>query len=524
MEERQQVAAELVTKRTVRVRPRAHRGGARRISEETAQQETAEEVSRPEVISRKRSSLKMSRGNFADFKEGVLGRMENKARATVKADIPLFRPGPGSTDKQTESTSALPPTNAPSSVEFGQGPGVPDADFELVPVSAAGPSRPAAQGRRRPPGRRIQEIKDPAVAKKLSRFSTAPVVQRRTLSRSRGRGARPSTLAPEGGVAVTEKVDVEEEADEKKEVPVRARVRRPPSLREVARHRLRGAARPRPQARPSHTPTNIRHQRVRFRARPVVREEEEEEVGEEVGGEEEPLEREKTTPSPRRVRPRPGVGRRGRPRPEPTAGSSTARPRPGRGRRPVGRTSTSATTLGPSPTNVPTTAASKPTVSVTTATTSTTTEKITIDPEAHRISYTLAEDVVEVEESPEPVIVELELPDYLELEPGAEAATLPAAERLRSSVPLPGDVFSQATHQLMRSQGRPKGLGQPGFRPTLLPRRAPGARDAVSATDPPGTSFTEVTREAETSQPERATSPPAPPKRGRFILAIGANG
>jgi hypothetical protein len=163
---------------------------------------------------------------------------------------------------------------------------------------------------------------------------------------------------------------------------------------------------------------------------------------------------------------------------------------------------------------------------VTTATTSTTTEKITIDPEAHIISYTLSEDAVEVEEFPEPVIVELELPDYLELEPGAEAATLPAAERLRSSVPLPGDMFSQATHQLMRSQGRPKGLGQPGFRPTLLPRRSSGSRNPAPATDPPGTSLTEqqVTREAVTAEPERTTSHPAPPKRGRFILAIGANG
>jgi hypothetical protein len=54
VEERQEVTEEVVTKRTVRFRPRAHRGGARRISEETAGQETVEEASRPELISRKR--------------------------------------------------------------------------------------------------------------------------------------------------------------------------------------------------------------------------------------------------------------------------------------------------------------------------------------------------------------------------------------------------------------------------------------------------------------------------------------
>jgi hypothetical protein len=126
-----------------------------------------------------------------------------------------------------------------------------------------------------------------------------------------------------------------------------------------------------------------------------------------------------------------------------------------------------------------------------------------------------------VEEFPESVIVELELPDYLELEPGAEAS-LPAAERLRSLVPLPGDVFSQATHQLMRSHDKLEGLEGPGFRPTLLPRRTPGTRPpATLTTGPPETSFTE---RGVTAESERATSPPAPPKRGRFILAIGANG
>lgn len=73
----------------------------------------------------------------------------------------------------------------------------------------------------------------------------------------------------------------------------------------------------------------------------------------------------------------------------------------------------------------------------------------------------------------EDVIVELDFPDYLEVEPDEEdeGKTPPMAEELRSVVPVPGDVFSQATHQLMKNKKITPDLGEPSFRPTLLPQR-----------------------------------------------------
>ena len=148
-----------------------------------------------------------------------------------------------------------------------------------------------------------------------------------------------------------------------------------------------------------------------------------------------------------------------------------------RGRRPVaGRTSTSKAPQRSSTASSTTITSTIPptTTQVTTTSESTTTEKVTINPNAHHISYTLDDAETGGDDSLiEDVIVELGFPDYLEVEPDEEDEdkTPPVAEELRSVVPVPGDVFSQATHHLMKNKKITPDLGEPSFRPTLLPQR-----------------------------------------------------
>jgi len=150
-----------------------------------------------------------------------------------------------------------------------------------------------------------------------------------------------------------------------------------------------------------------------------------------------------------------------------------------RGRRPVaGRTSTSKapqrSSTAPS-TTITSTIPPTTTQVTTTSESTTTTEKVTINPNAHHISYTLDDAETGGDDSLiEDVIVELGFPDYLEVEPDEEekkGKTPPVAEELRSIVPVPADVFSQATHQLMKNKKITPDLEEPSFRPTLLPQR-----------------------------------------------------
>merc|ERR1719234_939729 len=190
----------------------------------------------------------------------------------------------------------------------------------------------------------------------------------------------------------------------------------------------------------------------RFRIRPAV--------GQNRGGEEVKKETEEDSA----IRPRVSSPRRG------SSGS--------RGRRPVaGRASTSkapqrSSTLAPSTTITSTIPPTTTTQMTTTSEWTTTTEKVTINPNAHHISYTLDDAKTGGDDSLiEDVIVELGFPDYLEVEPDEEEETPPIAEELRSVVPVPADVFSQATHQLMKNKKITPDLNEPSFRPTLLPQR-----------------------------------------------------
>merc|ERR1719234_1495369 len=195
----------------------------------------------------------------------------------------------------------------------------------------------------------------------------------------------------------------------------------------------------------------------RFRIRPAV--------GQNRGGEEVKKETVDNTEEDSATRPRVSSPRRG------SLGS--------RGRRPVaGRTSTSkapqrSSTLAPSTTITSTIPPTTTQVVTTTSEWTTTTEKVTINPNAHHISYTLADAETGGDDSLiEDVIVELGCPDYLEVEPDEEKEkTAPVAEELRSVVPVPADVFSQATHQLMKNKKITPDPNEPSFRPTLLPQR-----------------------------------------------------
>merc|ERR550534_3654375 len=109
--------------------------------------------------------------------------MESKAKTTAKAR--QLSPAKSATDEglvpSGESGEDLVALNLIE--DDGQGPGVPDDDFELLPLSKLAKEKLVKEKavkvkgavRQRIPGggRRIKEIEDPAVAKKLSRFSSA---------------------------------------------------------------------------------------------------------------------------------------------------------------------------------------------------------------------------------------------------------------------------------------------------------------------------------------------------------------
>jgi len=394
--------------------------------------------------------------------------------------------------------------------------------------------------------------------------------------------------------------DMKETYDEKtetsdiKEEGGRKRMRLPPSLSEVAKHRFRGSEKSsKPVRKPLSSPARIR---TRIRGRINPEENEVKNVEEDVKKDE----KQENLSGPVRLRP----GRRGRPRlsvgqssravtktetdseksqedesrtesrtrTSPRRGSSqrlktnskdesvrrSGRPHRtrtsinrlsiSRGRQPQGETTREPTTS--ESTESTTTIEDTTTTTTTTTSTTTTTEKVTINPNAHHIVYTL-DDEPELEDELPDVIIELphetEYPDYI--------VENPMAQELKSPIPVPGDVFSQATHTLMKSHKRIPGLTDAKFRPTLFPRRtSPLLRTQTTETSTAPvfkatTNIEEATetvedvireyvqdtiekeeREADIVTSEHVTEvvtesiQPLIKKRGRFILAIGANG
>jgi len=654
------IKADLVTKQASRFRPRtsssnrlsSHRQRTNNklnvVSGKSEERIEPEKASRAEKLKKSRAGLKLHRENFAEFKEGVLGRMESKTRTTAKAR--QLSPAISATDEglvpSGETGEDLVALNLIE--DGGQGPGVPDDDFELLPLNKLAKEKLVKEkavkvkgaARQRIPGlggsaRRIKEIEDPAVAKKLSRFSSAPTTkieedkpnhlstagenigekkatvlptkptrfsssrkssrrphirmkikekdavqdsqektseeeknstparlreksssgsfrrtsspsagrvkkpasrpsvsgeetgepQSRPVSRSRGRGrVREQDQSSEASQITSDETAVSSEdgnaETEKEEIAVsRGRVRKPPSLASVVRHRFRGAsvAGERTHTRPSQG--TIRNQRIRIRGKTSTKEKDSKPTEKDANDESSDSSPSSSSRSsstsrgsnPRRFRIRPAVGqnRGGEEVKKETVKDSTeedsatrprvSSPRRGssgsRGRRPVaGRTSTSKApqrSSTASSTTITSTIPPTTTQVTTTSESTTTTEKVTINPNAHRISYTLDDAENGGDDSLiEDVIVELGFPDYLEVEPDEgekKGKTPPVAEELRSVVPVPADVFSQATHQLMKNKKITPDLGEPSFRPTLLPQRTTIGRRTGGTTGRTGT-------------------------------------
>merc|ERR1719234_2655033 len=198
------IKADLVTKQTSRFRPRtsssnrlsSHRQRTNNklnvVSGKSEERIEPEKALRAEKLKKSsRAGLKLHRENFAEFKEGVLGRMGSKTQTTAKARQLI--PAKSATDEGlVPSGEDLVALNLIE--DGGQGPGVPDDDFELLPLSKLAKEKQVKEkavkvkgaARQRLPGlgglgsglggigRRIKEIEDPAVARKLSRFSSAP--------------------------------------------------------------------------------------------------------------------------------------------------------------------------------------------------------------------------------------------------------------------------------------------------------------------------------------------------------------
>merc|ERR1719234_140479 len=138
------IKADLVTKQTSRFRPRtsssnrlsSHRQRTNNklnvVSGKSEERIEPEKALRAEKLKKSRAGLKLHRENFAEFKEGVLGRMESKTRTTAKAR--QLSPAKSATDEGlVPSGEDLVALNLIE--DGGQGAGVPDDDFELLPLS-----------------------------------------------------------------------------------------------------------------------------------------------------------------------------------------------------------------------------------------------------------------------------------------------------------------------------------------------------------------------------------------------------
>jgi len=550
------------------------------------------EAMRPESMVKMRPSLKMHSENFADFKEEVMDKMEQKA------DI----------ESQTEFSEVLKSTTSPPLPEIPnatilpnlihldvdpslnailddqvptQGPVNPDDDVELVTIPSTKTNLGFDKKHLRKgghPGVKIKEITDPAVAKKLQRFTSAPSSSsvntrgntRRPSSAGRPRSRVRASPTSETNAVSTDDANHKEDVENTEEAGGRKRLRRPPSLSAVVRHRFRGSEKSTRKTGGASPPLAARRQRTRTRQRvegdDIEKEEDTEEkekekvpmrlrpgrvrsrhvvgqsskkVSEQIESSNSETETKNTarTVNTRRteISARAGhIGRTGRPQ-----RTRTGKPRSpvsrvaNRVRQSIGGRSTSEATL--------TTTTTTPTTTATTTTT-TTTEKVTINPNAHKIIYTL-DDQPEPFDDLDDVIIELphdtEYPDYI--------VEVPEPQPLRSSIPVPKDVFSQATHHLMKNHKKIPGLTNPRFRPTLLPRRIftspePPTAPVFKATtmEEPEITVTEVIREfvqdtiekeamtaidsvTVATKVETTTTQPTV-KRGRFVLAIGANG
>jgi len=338
----------------------------------------------------------------------------------------------------------------------------------------------------------IPEIGDPAVAEKLNRLTLGQAgdIKRnrkpenapsRRISIARSRGTIRTSGSSDINKVEEKKVTDTEAEKLRSRSSIRSRVRRPPGIK----HQFRSNNRH--KSKDSSIPKSIKRMRIKSSNRKVAKEQPASDESEEEVNASDKLK----TIRPARLRV--PTGRRG----QTTRTEAThvpAKTVKNRLRNPTGRRDHSMTT--------------RPTT--------TTTEKITISPNAHKISYTLNDSEYAEITSENPIVpVEniSELSNIIEDDPSE-----PFAQELIMAVPIPDNMFSQATHQLMRAKKK----SVETFLPTLVPQ--------VRKT-PPATVFNEVTiGEAGTKQTEEEKEESEeviadkPVKRGRYILAATSNG
>ena len=133
-----------------------------------------------------------------------------------------------------------------------------------------------------------------------------------------------------------------------------------------------------------------------------------------------------------------------------------------------------------------------------------------------KISYTLNDSECVDITSENPIVEHIsELSNTIEHEPSR-----PFAQELISVVPIPDNMFSQATHQLMKA----KKTSAEVFLPSLVPliRKTPTL--TASHEVPIFEAGTKQIEEEESSVEDRELVLPSPVKRGRYILAATING
>jgi len=338
--------------------------------------------------------------------------------------------------------------------------------------------------------RKIPEIGDPAVEEKLNRLTISERgnIRRRnrkpdntssrriTIARPRGTIRTGGSLEPNNGELI--KNEGAEAAKLSSHSSIRSRIRRPQGFR----HHFRSNKKP--KSKDPVVPKSIKRMRIKSNDQKVATSDKK--------TDEVPV-----TPKPKSRFRLPTGGRAPSSQTSDTnskKGSPVRRLHNPTGRR--GRLTTKTTTT-----------TTKATTSET-STTTTTTEKITISPNAHKISYTLNDsDYMDIITSETPL-----------MEVEHNRLDQPVAQELISVVPIPDNMFSQATHQLMKARK----TSSETFLPTLVPlvKKTPSSNEGHQV----------PIFEAGTKQPkqglgdEREVILPAPVKRGRYILAATSNG
>merc|ERR1719320_1373672 len=365
-----------------------------------------------------------------------------------------------------------------------------DTDVEFVTKSES--MRRKSNDNKYYRGRRIPEIGDPAIEKKLNRLTVAKKInptQNRKESKSssrrrsfvRSRGTQKKAMS-------NEEFNTKDEAEGTKLITTsvpRLRSRRPGFRNKSNLHKEK--------SNNEKDPKMIRRMRIKSKDKNTITEEAEFE-----NKAKDPISKEgNVAKRPSRLRlqtsKRNFTGRRTPSFVKPSSETKEKPPHHASGRRGF-RASTIATTKPPTSTTSTTT---------TTTTTVTTTEKITIRPNAHRISYTLDDSAFVDMTSETPIYA----PEHI-----SEISTninMPSAKKPKSEIPKQDKIKAKET-------------SSETFLPTLVPLRRKTPSKILSDEVP---IFVAGTNQSEKSlEDARDIVQPPPVKRGRYILAATSFG